>query len=217
MRIEKENLEFVVLSAKRTLGMYKKVVNILDFIIVLACYLLGGFPTGVALTKRKYGLDVRDMGSGNIGATNVTRVFGWYAGLLVFVIDFFKGFGPLWLLNKYYPAMSPWCLSLSGLALVLGHCFSPYLRFKGGKGVATSLGCLAFFVPEGALIGMGVYAIALAVSKISAVGSLAGIVSLWLYMVFVSVPRPIGFFVVVVSIVVIFRHHQNIKRLIKGS
>lgn len=197
--------------------MYKKVVNILDFIIILSCFLLGGFPTGVALTRRKYGLDVREMGSGNIGATNVTRVFGWYAGLLVFVIDFLKGFIPLWALSRFYPNVTPWLLTWGGLVLVLGHCFSPYLKFRGGKGVATSLGCLAFFVPNGALIGVGVYAVALAVTKISAVGSLAGMVSLWLYLLFVSVPKSVSFFVVLVSVIVISRHQQNIKRLMRGS
>ena len=188
-----------------------------DFLIVLGCYLLGGFPTGVVLTRRKFGLDVRDMGSGNIGATNVTRVFGWYAGLLVFVIDFLKGYLPLWLLKYYGFDPSGWLLCWVGLALVIGHCFSPYLRLKGGKGVATSLGCLSFFIPQGALIGLGVYGLALVLSRISAVGSLSGIVAVWIYLAIIPTSVPIRTFVVLVSVVVILRHHQNIRRLIKGK
>lgn len=191
-------------------------MNLLDFLIILSCYLIGGFPTGVALTKRKYGLDVREMGSGNIGATNVTRVFGWYAGFLVFVIDLIKGYGPLWLLSKFYSGVTPWLLTSVGLALVMGHCFSPYLKLKGGKGVATSLGCLAFFIPEGALLGIGVYAVALAITRISAVGSLTGIIAMWVYVAVISVPKEVSVFVILVSLIVISRHHQNIRRLIKG-
>ncbi len=192
-------------------------MNPLDLLIILGCYLLGGFPAGVAITKRKFGLDVREMGSGNIGATNVTRVFGWYAGFLVFVLDFIKGYLPLWALTRFYPATTPWLLTGAGLTLVMGHCFSPYLKFKGGKGVATSLGCLAFFVPQGALAGIIVYALALAVTRISAVGSLSGIVALWIYLALVPVPTPVSTFVLLVSLIVIGRHHQNIRRLIKGA
>jgi glycerol-3-phosphate acyltransferase PlsY len=192
-------------------------VNLFYFLIILGSYLLGGFPTGVVLTKRKYGLDVRDMGSGNIGATNVTRVFGWYAGLLVFVIDFLKGYLPLWVWVKFYPLTTPWLLTASGLALVIGHCFSPYLKFKGGKGVATSLGCLAFLIPQGALVGLVVYLLALAITRISAVGSLSGILSMWIYLLVVKSEAPQTAFVILVSLIVISRHHQNIRRLIKGA
>jgi len=187
------------------------------FLIFLGAYLLGGFPTGVVLTKRKYGLDVRDMGSGNIGATNVTRVFGWYAGLLVFVIDFLKGYLPLWAIQRFYSPENPWILTFAGLFLVLGHCFSPYLRFAGGKGVATSLGCLTFFMPYGALIGVAIYALALAITRISAVGSLSGMVAMWIYLFTVKAGASVTAFVILVSIIVIGRHHQNIRRLIKGA
>ncbi len=170
----------------------------------------------MVLTKRKFGLDVREMGSGNIGATNVTRVFGWYAGLLVFLIDFLKGYLPLYGLLKLYPD-EPWLLTWSGLALVVGHCFSPYLKLKGGKGVATSLGCLAFFIPQGALVAIVVYGVALAITKISAVGSLSGVLAILIYLGATGPNSAVTWFVFIVALVVIGRHHENIRRLIKGE
>src|ERR1700684_147405 len=90
---------------------------------VLGGYLLGSFPTGVVLSRRKYGIDVREMGSGNIGATNVTRVVGWYAGILVFLVDLAKGTLSLCYLRSRFPG-EPWLLTTASLALVVGHCFS---------------------------------------------------------------------------------------------
>lgn len=191
-------------------------MNLFQLLITIGCYFLGGFPTGVVLTKRKFGLDVREMGSGNIGATNVTRVFGWYAGLLVLLIDFLKGYLPLYGLLKLYPD-EPWLLTWCGLALVSGHCFSPYLKLKGGKGVATSLGCLAFFIPQGALLAIVVYGVALAITKISAVGSLTGVLAILIYLAATGPNSAVTWFVFIVALVVIGRHHENIRRLIKGE
>lgn len=157
------------------------------------------------------------MGSGNIGATNVTRVFGWYAGLIVFLVDFVKGYFPLWVLQKFYAFHNPWLVTSAALALVVGHCFSPYLNLKGGKGVATSFGCLAFLVLPGAFIALTVYLLVLALTRISAVGSLSGMVALWGYIIFANPEPSVKWFVVLVSIIVMGRHHQNIRRLIKGN
>lgn len=176
-------------------------------------YLIGSFPTGVVLTRNKYGLDVREMGSGNIGATNVTRVFGWYAGALVFLIDFLKGLFPLLFLRYWYPH-DEWVLTIAGAALVIGHCFSAYLKFSGGKGVATSVGCLLAVAPWGALIGGLTYALLLLTVRISAVGSLGGLLAVWIYLAVVQPPQPVVVLVLAISSVVIIRHHTNIKRLI---
>ena len=140
----------------------------------IAGYLIGSFPTGVVLSRKKYRIDIREMGSGNIGATNITRVFGWSAGIFTLLVDFLKSFLPLYWLHFKYP-MESWLLTSVGIALVLGHCFSVFLRFKGGKGVATSLGCLIVVAPQLALIGSITYFLLLVVTKISAVGSLGGI------------------------------------------
>jgi glycerol-3-phosphate acyltransferase PlsY len=187
---------------------------VLYWLFALAGYLLGSFPTGVVLSRRRYGIDVREMGSGNIGATNVTRVFGWYAGILVFVADFLKSFLPLYYIRNYFPD-SPWLLTSTGAALVLGHCFSLYLKGRGGKGVATSFGCLAVVAPGMALFSASAYLVLLLTTRISAVGSLGGLVVTWIYLAILEPPGYLTALVAAISVVVIIRHRSNIRRLIE--
>lgn len=182
----------------------------------LGAYFVGGFPTGVVFTRNKFGIDVREMGSGNIGATNVTRTFGWTAGLAVFLVDYIKGLVPLLAIMKYFPDR-PLLVPIVGTALVIGHCFSPYLRFRGGKGVATSVGCLSAVLPYAALIGGAVYVAALAIFRISAVGSLFGVVSVLTYIWLVPPPTTVLALVYGFSFIVLIRHHSNIRRLIWGK
>ncbi|NBX75535.1 MAG: glycerol-3-phosphate 1-O-acyltransferase [Proteobacteria bacterium] len=183
-------------------------------LVILGAYLVGSFPTGVFISKRKYGLDVREMGSGNIGATNVRRIFGWYAGILVFLIDLGKGAAPLWAIRGFYPDL-PWLVCLTGISLVLGHCFSVFLGFKGGKGVATSLGCILVADPMCALIGGLVYLVFLKVSRISAVGSLAGVLSCIIFLVFEWPGNAMGIMVLTLCVIIVFRHQENLTRLKK--
>lgn len=182
------------------------------FLCAVVSYLIGSFPTGVFLTRRRYGLDVRDIGSGSIGATNVTRVFGWTAGLTTFLVDFLKGAVPLLFLYRNFPEY-PWAITLSGIFLVIGHCYSLFLGFRGGKGVATSLGCLIMVIPWGALISGGCYLLFLMVTKISAVGSLAGMVSAILYLIWAKPQIEIIVLVAAISLIVFWRHKDNIRRL----
>ena len=184
-------------------------------LILLLAYLVGSFPTGVFISKRKYGLDVREVGSGNIGATNITRIFGWYAGVLVFLIDFAKGAVPLVLFKRIYPE-DPWCWCIAAFFLVLGHCFSVFLGFKGGKGVATSLGCILVVEPFCAFLYGGVYLISLKLSKISAVGSLTGVLSCLLYLIFKWPGSASGTLILSLCGLIILRHHENIQRLKSG-
>lgn len=176
-------------------------------------YLLGGFPTGVVLSRKKYGIDVREMGSGNIGATNVTRVFGWYAGVFVFLIDFVKGFLPIWFIYREFP-QEHWLASVAAVALVAGHCFSPYLKGRGGKGVATSFGCLSILAPWGALIAAAVYFVCLLVFRISAVGSLWSVGSILIYLNWVKPEASVQGAIYGICFFVLIRHYPNIIRLL---
>lgn len=184
----------------------------LPIAVAIAGYLLGGFPTGVVISRARYRIDVREMGSGNIGATNVTRSFGWFAGVVTLAIDFFKGFLPLAWLASAYPS-DPWLWVTAGLALVAGHCFSPYLRFRGGKGVATSLGCVAAVLPWlAAACALG-YAIALLATRISAIGSLTGVLVTLAYCLAWRVRPPVLCLLLGMSALVLVRHSGNIRRL----
>lgn len=180
--------------------------------LAIGGYLIGSFPTGVVFTRKKYGIDVREMGSGNIGATNVTRNFGWYAGALVFAIDFLKGLVPVFYVRRYFA--NPWAPAVVGLALVIGHCFSAFLRLRGGKGVATSLGVLLAVAPWAAVLAAVVYVVLLATVKISAVGSLGGMAALLAYLAIVPPPFPTLVLALGISVIVLVRHRTNIQRLL---
>nr|WP_211193906.1 glycerol-3-phosphate 1-O-acyltransferase PlsY [Pyxidicoccus fallax] len=140
--------------------------------LVLLGYLAGSIPFGVLLTRWLRGVDVRQQGSGNIGATNVTRVAGKKLGAVVLLLDALKGALPVALAMRLLPGQ-PLAHVLVGLASVLGHVYPVWLKLQGGKGVATALGVLLVLVPEAALAGALVYAAILAVWRVSSLGSLA--------------------------------------------
>lgn len=199
---------------KQGLGGSNSILSMVYAVSAIVGYLVGSFPSGVILSRKKYGIDVREMGSGNIGATNITRVFGWYAGVLVFFVDYLKGFLPLYFLHKYFPE-DPWLLVLVAFSLVLGHCFSIYLKFKGGKGVATSFGCVSFISPGCAVVCAVVYGLLLAVTKISAIGSLGAILAAIIFLLITQPPRAVSFLIIGITFVVVVRHRQNIQRLLE--
>lgn len=182
------------------------------FWIAILGYIVGSFPTGVVLSKQKYGIDVREMGSGNIGATNVTRTFGWYAGAITFFADFIKGYLPLYSIRYFYPERTDW-IPVLGISLVIGHCFSLFLRFRGGKGVATTLGCLAAVDVVAATIGAAAYAILLGATRISAIGSLVGISLATAYVLIREAPEAEEKLTLALMFIVFVRHRSNIARL----
>ncbi|MBI4397263.1 MAG: glycerol-3-phosphate 1-O-acyltransferase PlsY [Elusimicrobia bacterium] len=181
----------------------------------IAAYLVGALPTAYIIAKWVKGVDIRRVGSGNPGATNVFRSIGKGPGLLTLFIDMLKGWLPVWLCMQYTAgSVAPLVV---GLAAVAGHTWSPFLRFKGGKGVATSGGVFLALLPLATLISLGAFAAAFAVSKHVSVGSLAGAVTL-----------PIAAFVsdglslhvalaVVLGLLILVRHIPNIRRLFKGQ
>lgn len=175
-------------------------------------FLIGSFPTGVYLSRRKYLIDVREMGSGNIGATNVTRVFGLRAGVFTFALDFLKGFLPLYFLRPLFTE-EVWLLPVAGLSLVAGHCFSIYLKFKGGKGVATSFGVVTAIDPYAGLVTGATYLLGILFAKISAVGSLLGLLALCAYTWTVQPETPKMVLYLLLAVLVLARHQSNISRL----
>lgn len=192
---------------------------IMEIVYILASYLVGSIPFGL-LIGRLVGADVRLEGSGNIGATNVGRVLGKKLGVVTLLCDVAKGFLPVWgvtfLLGETTAFREP-LVVLCGLATVLGHMFPLYLKFKGGKGVATALGVFLFFSPGSILVSLLVFVAAVAASGYVSVGSLAAtaLIPLWLWILGES-PEVL---VVALAIVLLvwFQHRSNIGRLQRGE
>jgi glycerol-3-phosphate acyltransferase PlsY len=201
------------------------------WILVIACclvgYLFGSFPAGY-LAGRLVGVDVRSAGSGNIGATNVLRVLGKRWGFPVFAIDAFKGFAAVRLaffLVKYWPEAKPYAEYFAILAAIMsvaGHTFPVWLRFKGGKGVATSAGALIGLLP---LAVPFVFLVWLLVFEISRYVSLASIIAAISLPIIVGVlarwkfveTRALIYFSLLIMLLVLWRHRSNFSRLLNGT
>lgn len=182
----------------------------------LVAYLMGAIPVGVVLARAK-GIDLRKVGSGNIGATNAARALGTKLGLVVFALDVLKAATPVWL------ASSSWALGqlddptwpLAGVAFmaVVGHIFPVYLRFRGGKGVACGLGIFLALDPPVAFAAMFMYAQGLVLTRTSAVGSLTAVSSICLCMLIADKPSAYVAAAVASCALIWFRHISNIKGL----
>ncbi|HOC43949.1 MAG TPA: glycerol-3-phosphate 1-O-acyltransferase PlsY [Thermoanaerobaculales bacterium] len=187
-----------------------------ELALVAAAYLLGSIPSGLLVVWAKTGKDIRREGSGNVGATNATRIAGLAAGIPVTAMDVVKGALPMWAMSVLNPA-SEWLVATM-LAAIVGHCFPVWLRFAGGKGVATAFGAFAVLFPVPALIGLGVWVAVLAVGRWVSLASLAGAAAFPLVVAILERPGWVMLLgVSVASALIIVRHHANIRQLIAGS
>jgi glycerol-3-phosphate acyltransferase PlsY len=182
-------------------------------------YFSGAIPFGFIISKLK-GIDIRKHGSGNIGFSNVFRTVGKIEGIAVLFLDIAKGFLPVLLLIRYYGYHYG---IIAGIAAVLGHMFTPVLKFKGGKGVATGLGIFIGLAPLSALFTLIVWLIVVVISRYVSLGSLTAAIALPLFIYF---SRFIGrdeynifllIFTILVCLLVIIMHRPNIKRLVQGK
>ena len=183
--------------------------------LCLGAYLAGSIPFGVLVARAK-GVDLRKIGSGNIGATNVARALGKGWAVAVLLADAAKGFFPVWLGRRLgFPAAA---IALAGLSAIVGHMFTLFLRGRGGKGVATSLGVALALSPIAALIGFGVYVILFAATRLSSLGSLLGVWTFSLFFTFHDAPAaPLVGLALAGAALVTLRHRQNIGRLLRGE
>jgi glycerol-3-phosphate acyltransferase PlsY len=197
------------------------------FIVVLTgSYLLGSIPFGY-LISRIAGIDIRKVGSCNIGATNVLRVLGKRYGYAVFLLDFFKGFGAVKLSMLLGMRSSPGWNSpelfgiIAAISSIVGHSYPPWLKFKGGKGVATSAGALFALTAVGGLIGLGIWIIIFWLTRYVSVASITAALLLPVVILMISwrneSARVIFYFSVCSAAVVIWRHRSNLSRLMHGT
>lgn len=193
--------------------------------IAVVAYLLGSIPFGYILVRVFRRQDIRSVGSGNIGATNVIRSGAKGLGIATFLLDMLKGCIAVWLSGfiaaHLDPSMAPRNAEAAGAFFaVIGHMFPVWLRFRGGKGVATGFGVFLVAAPWAALSAIGLFFIVLATSRIVALASILGAASFPFFAWFlVGGNRPLFFIAaqVIVALLIIIKHHQNIHRIMTGT
>ncbi|MBI2422083.1 MAG: glycerol-3-phosphate 1-O-acyltransferase PlsY [Candidatus Hydrogenedentes bacterium] len=182
---------------------------------VLLSYVLGSIPTGLWLGLRLKGVDIREHGSKNIGATNTLRVLGKGLGAVALLGDMAKGLAPV--LAAQQVSASVYLPVLCGVAAILGHSFSLFLGFRGGKGVATSSGVFLGLAPFPTLIAAAVFGSVFAATRMVSAGSILAALALAVSVFFFPLPPVVRGVAVVIAALVIFKHRSNIQRILKGE
>ena len=190
--------------------------NTLFILILIAVYLIAAIPTGVVLARLMGSEDVRQKGSGNIGATNVYRVAGKLAGVLTLLGDTMKSFLPL-LAIKTWLAPTPTQLGIASAVAIMGHCYPIYLKFEGGKGVATALGIFLVISPKAVLVALIVFVLTVVITRYISLGSVLAALSAPLLILLFNHPQPIFLATLFIALLVIWRHLSNILRLLDGT
>jgi len=193
-------------------------MNSIGIVCILGSYLIGAIPFGL-LVSRGSGIDIRTQGSRNIGATNVARLLGKKMGALTLILDLLKGYLPMFtaaLLLQADPNRDLF-IALCGAATVLGHMFPVYLRFKGGKGVATALGAFLYLAPLAALGCLLVFVVAVFLSGFVSLGSLLGSISILVWLLVLQVPAWKFWLAAFIVLLIWVKHGPNIGRLLNGT
>ncbi|HEY4754865.1 MAG TPA: glycerol-3-phosphate 1-O-acyltransferase PlsY [Ignavibacteriaceae bacterium] len=204
--------------------------------IIILSYLIGSIPTSIIISKAAKGIDIREHGSGNAGGTNVMRVLGWKHGVLVILLDAFKGVLAVVVVARLHYGSIPFenatpfddftlVQIIAGISAVIGHIWTVFAGFKGGKGIATALGMLLMIVTVDMLIAIGVFILVVTFSRYISLGSLAGAVAVPLALIVrenvfnVDIPNynTLLPFLIFVALLVIFTHRKNVVRLLNGN
>lgn len=186
------------------------------WLLALLGYLAGSIPFGLLLARWARGVDVRDVGSGNIGATNVVRAAGKGLGLLVLVLDALKGALPVWATRELMPA-EPAAACVVAACAVLGHVFPVWLRFRGGKGVATAAGVLGVLAPWALLAAAVVWLVTFGAFRMGSLASLLGAVAAVAITFRDGAPREVAWLTLFVCTLIVWRHRGNLRRLWRRS
>jgi glycerol-3-phosphate acyltransferase PlsY len=184
---------------------------------LVAAFLLGGIPFSHAIARLR-GVDLRSVGSGNIGATNLTRAFGYGVGAVGLFLDAAKGTAAVLLPGVVLGAQStPAIRAMAGILAVLGHAFTPFLRFKGGKGVATGAGAFAVLAPLATLLAWAVFMLVVALTRVVALGSVLAALALPVAAQLTGAPRVVTLGAGIVALFIVVRHRSNLVRLLRGT
>lgn len=204
--------------------------------IILLSYLIGSIPTSIIMGKAVKGIDIRNFGSGNAGGTNVYRVLGWKYGILVILLDALKGALAVILVARLHYGNIPFSNTtpfddftlvqiIAGLSAVIGHIWTIFAGFRGGKGIATALGMLMTIITVDMLVAIAVFLVVVLISKYISLGSILGAVSVPIILMVrenifhvdiqgYSVVLP---FSIAISLLIIFTHRSNLSRIFKGK
>jgi glycerol-3-phosphate acyltransferase PlsY len=204
--------------------------------IIILSYLVGSIPTSIIVSKAVRGIDIREHGSGNAGGTNVMRVLGWKHGLLVMLLDALKGVIAVVLIARLHYGNIPFQNAtpfddftlvqiIAGISAVIGHIWTVFAGFRGGKGIATALGMLAMIITVDILVAIGIFIIVVTISRYVSLGSILGAIAVPLTLIIrenvfnVNIPsyNTLLPFVIAVAMLVIFTHRKNVVRLINGN
>jgi len=204
--------------------------------IIILSYLIGSIPTSIIISKAAKGIDIREHGSGNAGGANIMRVLGWKHGLLVILLDTLKGVLAVIVVARFHYGSIPFenatpfddftlVQIIAGISAVIGHIWTVFAGFKGGKGIATALGMLLMIVTVDMLIAIGVFVLVVIFSRYVSLGSLAGAVAVPLALIVrenifhVDIPNynTLLPFLIFVALLVIFTHRKNVIRLLNGN
>ncbi|MEO5569781.1 MAG: glycerol-3-phosphate 1-O-acyltransferase PlsY [Bacteroidia bacterium] len=199
-------------------------INFTNISALILAYLIGSFPSAVWVGKKFYGIDVREYGSGNAGATNTFRVLGKKAGIPVLLMDIGKGFLAVKLATIFgnYPQESQQYVNFKlilGICALLGHIFPVYVGFRGGKGVATLLGILSAVHPQAAAVCAGVFSVMLIFSHYVSLSSMTAAITypIIIMYVFHETVSTVNIFAMAIAILVLITHQKNIERLLRGK
>jgi glycerol-3-phosphate acyltransferase PlsY len=204
--------------------------------IIILSYLIGAIPTSIIVTKAAKGIDIREHGSGNAGGTNVMRVLGWKHGVLVILLDALKGVLAVVVVARLHYGSMPFenatpfddftlVQIIAGISAVIGHIWTVFADFKGGKGIATALGMLMMIVTVDMLIAIGVFILVVTFSRYVSLGSLAGAIAVPLTLIVrenvfkVDIPNYSTLlpFLILLALLVIFTHRKNVVRILNGN
>lgn len=195
--------------------------------IIFLSYLAGSIPTSIIMSKLTRGIDIRDYGSGNAGATNAIRVLGWKIGLVVIIVDVGKGILATLLISQIGREQVPLHHNLvqiiAGISAVLGHIWTIFAGFKGGKGVGTAAGMLFSLYPLAGVICLLIFAVVLFTARYVSVASMTAAVSLPIVSLILKhffdyeISNELIYFSIFMAILIVFTHRSNIKRLLRGE